>query len=164
LGDDDDALLGDDEAALLVVFEVVADGGALGDVHVLVDDGLADAAVAAAGDALEQDRVFDEGETVDADVGGEKAMASMAALSHGAWADHAVVGLAAAGVGAPALVAKDEFGRGQLRLMGADGPIAVVKVQDGVHFNEVHVGLEIGVEGADVAPIGFLLAVAVAEA
>ena len=44
-----------------------------------------------------------------------------------------------------------------------DRPVAVVEVQDRVDLDQVHVGLVIGVERADVAPVGGLLAVLVTE-
>src|SRR3954452_22771375 len=47
LGDDDDALVGDGEAALAVPLQVVADRRAGGHARLLVDDGPADAAVPA---------------------------------------------------------------------------------------------------------------------
>ena len=55
---------------------MVVSGGIL---HVLVDDGPADAAVAADVDAVEQDRVLDEGVAVDADVRRQDAAAHVAA-------------------------------------------------------------------------------------
>src|SRR5262249_43963440 len=97
LGDDDDALLGHLEAALPVVLQVVADRRVRRDLDLLVDDRPADAAVAADVHAVEQDRVLDQGEAVDADVGRQDALADVAAGDDAALADHAVVGLAAAG-------------------------------------------------------------------
>src|SRR4051794_22521448 len=54
LGDDHDPALGHVEA-LLVGFGIEADHGVGRDLHVLVDDRALDAAVAADGDALEED-------------------------------------------------------------------------------------------------------------
>src|SRR6266849_5614610 len=86
LGDDDDALLGDLEAALAIVIRMDADGRVRRDLDVLVDDGLLDAAVAADVDALEQDRVLYNGEAVDADARGQNAVADMAARDDAALA------------------------------------------------------------------------------
>src|SRR4051794_38933250 len=66
LGDDDDPLLADKEAALPVVLLVVADGGVRGNLHVLVDDRPANAAVPSDLDAVEEDRVLDVGIAVHA--------------------------------------------------------------------------------------------------
>src|SRR5262249_57916601 len=122
LGDDDDALLGQQEAAGPVLVGVVADGRVRRDADVLVDDGPPDAAVPADVDAVEQDGALHHGEAVDADVGRQDAAADVAAGDDAPLADHAVVGLAAAGVLAVALVGEDELGRGYLRLGGAEVP------------------------------------------
>src|SRR4051794_20825065 len=68
LGNDYHALLGHLKAALLVVVEVVTDGGVGWDVHVLVDDRLADAAMAANVNALEEDGIVHQRIAVDADI------------------------------------------------------------------------------------------------
>ena len=47
---------------------------------------------------------------------------------------------------------------------GADRPLAIVKVEHRIDFNQVHIGLVISVQRADVAPIRGRLAVLVAEA
>src|SRR5438132_12738051 len=60
--------VGDGEAAR-VRFRVVADLGVRRHVHVLVDDGAANAAVASDVDAVEDDRLLDVGEAVDAHLG-----------------------------------------------------------------------------------------------
>ena len=57
----------------------------------------------------------------------------------------------------------DEFGRWHRRLIGVDRPVAVVEVEDWIDGDQVHAGLIVGVERADVAPVGPLLAVLVAE-
>src|SRR5262249_34630053 len=164
LADDDDAVVGDDEAAAAVLVEVVADARVGRDLDVLVDDGPADAAVSADVHAVEQDRVLDHGEAVDAHVGRQDALADVSAAEDAALADHAVVRLAAADVAAVPLFVEDELRRRQLRLVGADRPLAVVQVQHRVDADQVHVGLVVGLQGADVAPVRLLLAVAVAAA
>src|SRR5439155_901581 len=96
--DDHDALLRHHEAAPPVVVQIVTDGGILRNPHVLVHDHAAEPAVPADVDALEQDRIFDVGKTVHAHVRRQDAAANVAAADDAALADHAVVGLAAAGV------------------------------------------------------------------
>src|SRR5438045_355548 len=73
LGDDGDAVLGDDQAAGAVGVAVPADVEAGGDADLLVDDGAADPRVPADLDAVEEDRVLDQGEAVDPHPGGEDA-------------------------------------------------------------------------------------------
>ena len=51
-----------------------------------------------------------------------------------------------------------------MRLERADRPFPIIEVQDGIHFHQIHVGLVVGVEGADVPPIGNGFTVLVAEA
>ena len=65
--DDDDAGIGDMEAAA-VGFEVVADLGALGKTNVAVDDGAADARVAADVYVIVENGIGDFAVAVDADV------------------------------------------------------------------------------------------------
>src|SRR5262249_34518979 len=96
-GDDDDALLGDLEAAAAVVLQVVADGGVRLDFHILIDDGPADATVPADVHALKDDGILQQGEAVDANIGRQDAAADIAATDDAALTDHAVVGFAAAG-------------------------------------------------------------------
>src|SRR5262245_35759464 len=129
LGNDDNALLGDQQPALAVVVGVVTDRGVRRDLDVLVDDRPADAAVAADIHALKQDRVLDHGVTVDTDVWRQDAVPDVTARDDAALADQAIVSLAAAGGSRRAEIAEDEFRRGQLRLIGANRPLAVVQVQ-----------------------------------
>ena len=56
-----------------------------------------------------------------------------------------------------------EFRRRKVRLISADRPVLVVHVQQRIDRDQVHVGFVVGVERADVAPVGILLAVFVAE-
>jgi len=53
----------------------------------------------------------------------------------------------------PAMSANTNLGGGRLRLIGADRPRLVIEVQFGVHRDEVHVGLVVGVERSHVAPV-----------
>jgi len=59
---------GRDKVAALVFDRVVADYGSFGNVHVAINDGLADAAVAADVDVRKDDAGVDVGIGVDADV------------------------------------------------------------------------------------------------
>ena len=61
------------------------------------------------------------------------------------------------------VLGEDELGGRELRLVGAHRPVGVVEVEDGVHLDEVHRGLVVGVERADVAPVLGLLLVLVPE-
>ena len=62
-----------------------------------------------------------------------------------------------------ALFGEHELRRRKVGLIGADRPPLVVHVQQRIDRDQVHVGLEIGVQRAHVAPVGVLLAVLVAE-
>src|SRR5205814_10256543 len=46
-----------------------------------------------------------------------------------------------------------ELGRGQRRERRVDRPVHVVEVEDGVDGYEIHVGVEVRVDGSDVAPV-----------
>src|SRR5579885_409804 len=115
LGDHDDAPLGDQEAAAAVVLQVVTNRGVRRNPHVLVDDRLADVAMPADVHTIEKDRILDPGIAVDTDIRRQDAAAHVAAADDAALADHAVVGLAAAGAFRRPLVAEDELRRRQLR-------------------------------------------------
>ena len=41
----------------------------------------------------------------------------------------------------------------QLMIVGADGPLAVVEVENGEHRDEVHGGLEVAADAANIAPV-----------
>src|SRR3954447_11730380 len=71
LADDRDARVGDREPALDVPLLLVADGRAVGDDHVLVDDGPLDAAVPPDLHAVEDDAAVDLGVAVHVAVGGD---------------------------------------------------------------------------------------------
>jgi hypothetical protein len=47
-----------------------------------------------------------------------------------------------------------ELGRRQLHLQAEDRPLVVVQIELRHHMGQVEVGLPVGVEGADVAPVG----------
>src|ERR1700722_7438991 len=76
--DDDYAFVGDGIFGS-VGFEVVADDGASGQVHVAIDDGVANAAFAADVDVIENDAIVDLAVAVDADVEAEDGLGDAAA-------------------------------------------------------------------------------------
>ena len=50
-------------------------------------------------------------------------------------------------------ISEDKFGRRILALIGADRPGLVVEIEEGVDGDEIHVGLKVGVQCADVTPV-----------
>src|SRR5579862_5787097 len=155
---DDGKAAGSDEVVLAVFGGIVSDDGAFGKMHVAVDDGAADAAVASDVDMREDDTGVDFGVGIDADVLGKDGVAHHAAGDDAAAGDDGVDGHA----GASGL-AEDEFGRRVLAHARADGPALVVEVEDGGNGGHVHVGVVVGLEGADVAPVKSFLTVLVDE-
>src|SRR5262249_9173903 len=131
---------------------------------ILINDRSADAAMTADVDAIEENRILDQGIAVDAHVGRQNASADVAAAYDAALADHAVVRLATAGVAANAVVGEYKLGRRQLGLVGPDRPLMVVEIQDWIDFHQIHVGLVVSVERSNVAPVGDCLAVLVSKA
>jgi len=53
--------------------------------------------------------------------------------------------------------AKTNLAGGELALIGADGPSLIVEIEQGVNRDKVHVGLIVGVQGADIPPVFDLL-------
>ncbi len=90
-GDDGEAV-GGDEVVFLVFVGVVADDGAVGDVDVAVDDGVADATVPADVDVGEDDAGVDVGVGVDADVVADDGVADDSSGDNGAGGDDGVEG------------------------------------------------------------------------
>src|SRR4051794_2849893 len=88
LGDNDNALLGHQEAAFAVVGWVMAEDGVRWYAHVLVDNRPANAAVPAHLDAVEQDRILDHGVTVDANARRQNTVPHVAAGDDAALRDH----------------------------------------------------------------------------
>src|SRR5262249_17563794 len=128
------------------------------------DDGAADPAIAADINAVEQNRILHQCITVDADIGRENAPTHVAAADDTSLADHAIMRLTATRVLAIAFVEEDKLGGRQLRLVGSDRPLAIVQVQDWIDLDQVHVRLVIGIQRADIAPVGDRLAVLVTKA
>ena len=63
-----------------------------------------------------------------------------------------------------AFFGEHELGRRRLRLIGAQRPLRIVQVELGIDLAQIHAGLEVGVERADVAPVLRRLLVLVVEA
>ena len=61
------------------------------------------------------------------------------------------------------LFAEHELRRRQIRLIGADRPVIVVQVEQRIDRDQIDVRFVVGVERADVAPVGVSLAVLVVE-
>src|ERR1035437_5455029 len=156
-GDYGDAAFGD-EVTLAVGLGVVADGGALGNMHVAVEDRLANAATAADADMREQDAVVHLGVGVDAHVVGEDGVLYDAAGDDASVGDDGIE----RGAGASGF-SENEFRRGILALVGADRPLFVVQVEDGRNRDDVHVGFVVGFERAYVAPVARFFLVLIDE-
>src|SRR5712692_4844101 len=155
--DDDDAGIADVEAAA-VGFEVVADLSALGKADVAINDGAADARVAADVHVVVDDGIQDIAVTVDADVVADDGFLNAAAGDDGASGDDGIESDAhALGIG------KDKLGWRILVLPGTERPVLVIKIEDWRDADEVHVGFVIGVESADVAPVEGVLGVFIDE-
>src|SRR5215472_3300811 len=156
-GDDGDAAVGD-EITLTVGLGVEAYGGAFRNVDVAVNDGAADAAVAADIDVREQDAGVDLAVGVDAHVGRDHAVAYGAAGDDAAGGDDRIERRPRA-----ARFGKHEFGRRVLPLVGANRPVGVVEVEHRRHRDDVHVGIVERFERADVAPVERFLLVLIDE-
>src|SRR5256885_6674911 len=155
--DDDDAGVGDVVAAL-IGFEVVTDFGAFGEADVAINDGAANARVAADADVIVQDGITDFAEAVDAHVVADNGFRNAAAGNDGTCRNDGVHTNAHA-VG----IAEDEFCGRILVLPGAERPGTIVQIEDRRNADEVHVGFVVGVERADVAPVLRSVAVFVDE-
>jgi len=128
---------------------VLADDEALGDDDAAVDDDAGEAGLAVDDHVGEDDGLGEPAEGVGADVGEEEAAADLGAGDDAAAGDEGVDGLAAAHV-----LVVHELGGRELLLVGPDAPVGVVEVERGDDAGEVDVGLPVGVDGADVAPVG----------
>src|SRR5580658_9054537 len=156
-GYDCDTAIGD-EVAGAVGYGVVADGGAFGEMDVAVDDAAADAAMAPDGDVGEQDGLIDFGVGIHADVWGEDGVPDQSA------GDDAAIGDDGIECGALTIfLREDELGRRVLALVGADGPVVVVEVEDRGDGDDIHVGFVVGLERAHIAPVESFFLVLVEE-
>ncbi len=111
------------------------------DIHVIVDDGIADFAI-----------------TVHTDIVPDHTLLYPAAGDHRATGDDGIKCHAhALGIG------KDKFRGRILVLPGSQRPVAVVQVENGRHAHKIHVRFVVGIEGSNVAPIQCVLLVFVHE-
>ena len=145
--DDDDAAIGDG-VALAVRFEVVTDFGALGQIDVTVNDGVANARVAADVDVIEDDGIFDFAVAVYANIVAQDGVCNAPARNDRATGNHGIDSDAhAIGIG------ENEF-RGRILLLpGAERPALVVQIENRRHGTEIDVRFVVGVDCADVAPV-----------
>ena len=104
------------------------------------------------------DRVLDLRVAVDASLRTDDRPRYPAAGNDRPGADDAVVRRAAAIVRL-----EHELRRRQVRLIRAHRPVVVVQVEQRIDGRQLDVGLVVGVDRADVAPVGVLLAVLVAK-
>src|ERR1700691_5496827 len=141
-----------------VGFGVVADYCTFGQAYVTVDYGAANAATAAYVHVIEDDTLVEFAVTVDAHSEAENGFGDAAAGNDGAGADDGIERDAHAGG-----IGEDEFGGRILLLPGVQRPALVVEVEDRRNGNQVHVGFVVGLDGADIAPVGFLFFIFVAE-
>ncbi|MNQ60437.1 hypothetical protein D3C85_747160 [compost metagenome] len=84
-------------------------------------------------------------------IGEEHGVQHEGAADDGAAREHGVDGHAVLAVSV-----LHELGGGRHVLAGPDGPVLVIDVELGHHGGEIHVRLPEGVQGAHVAPVGFL--------
>ena len=118
------------------------------DDHVFVDDGAAHHGSLAYADVVHDHRVFDERPLVDLDARGDDRTPHGAAGDDRAGRHDGVERLADSTV-----VLEDELGRRQLGRAREDGPVGVVQVERRLHGDQVHAGVVVAVERADVTPI-----------
>src|SRR5665647_3190899 len=148
LADDGDPEVRHEESTVQVVLAVDADADPWGDDDVLVDDGPMDRGVATDIDEVEQDAVGDLRVAVDLHTGGEHRMGHVPTADHHTGRDCGVDRLTDA-----ALRPEDELGRRIVAVVGVDRPFVVVEVEHGMDRDEVHLGVVVGVDGADVTPV-----------
>ena len=124
-----------------------------------VDDGAADAAVTADVDVGKDNAGVHGGVGVDAHILRDHGVGDRGAGDDDAGGNHRVDRHAGA-----ARLTEDKLGRRILAHTGAHGPVLVVEVEDRRNRAEVHIGVVISVERADVAPVERLLLVLVHKA
>src|SRR5690625_2963953 len=148
LRDDRDAGLGDPQAALHVELRVHAHLGAVGDAHVLVHDRAVHDGVAADVDVVEEHRVPHRGPGVDLRAGRDDRAHDLPAGDDDAGRDEGVQR-----VPQPLPVPVDELRRRQPGVAREQRPLLVVEVEHRGDGDEVLVGVVVGVDRADVAPV-----------
>ena len=141
---DDDAVFGDVEA-FGVLFEVGADVEVCGDLDAVFDDGPFDGGAGADLHPVPEDGLLDQGVAADPDPGGEHCPVHRA-LDDAARGDEGVAH-------GQALAGRDVFAGGIELRPAAQGPVPVEELEGGFRAQQVGVGLEIGVQQADVPPV-----------
>ncbi len=141
-----------------VLLGIEADDRPPWDLRLAVDDGTVDAGVPVDGHVRHQDGVLHVAVGVHAHPRAEDRPLDVRSGKDAA-GGHDRLG----GAAAPAVLREDELRGGELGLVGARGPVGVVEVEDGIHLDEVHGGVEVGVDRPHVAPVFRLLLVLVPE-
>src|SRR5271157_978245 len=136
-------------SARAVGVEIVADLGVFGNTDVLIQDGAAHFGVAADVAVVHHDATFHEGAGVDAGAPPENGVA------HDTAGENASGGYDAVDSFAPAMgLVEGELG-GRIGVAGAaQRPLAIVQVEFRLDGAQVHVGFVVGVDGADITPVG----------
>src|SRR5277367_3395034 len=147
-----------DGVSSAVGFCVVADYCSFGQADVAVDDGAADATAAADVDVVEDDALIEFAVAIDAHVEAEDGFGDASARNNRACADDGIErDTHAGGIG------ENEFGGRILLLPGVQRPALVIEVEDRGDGDQVHVGFVVGLDGADITPVGFFFFIFVAE-
>src|SRR4029453_8644904 len=148
LGDHHDAPLADSVAPAILFF-VVTDTRPARDEHVAIDDRSANPRMTPDPHPGHENALLDFAETVHPDIGTENAAADRAPGHDAACRDDRVERPPAAA----SFVGEYELGRRRLHLVRVQRPLRVVQVELRVDLTEIHVGFEVGIERADVAPV-----------
>src|SRR5580658_8391837 len=141
-----------------VGFGVVADNRAFGQAYVAVNYGAPDAAAATDVYVIKDDALIEFAVAVYAHGEAEDGLGDAAARNNRAGADDGIERDAHAGG-----IGENEFGGRILLLPGVQRPAFVVEVEDRRDGDQVHVGFVVGLDGADIAPVGFFLFIFVAK-
>jgi hypothetical protein len=133
--------------------------GILGELHLLVNNGMPDSAVPAHVYAIQEDAALNLTKTVNPYTGRQDA------VQHPPAGDNAVVRDQRVDRHAhtPALFGEYEFCRRQCARNSANGPLVVVQVKHRVHAHQVHMGFVVGVQRAHISPVTYLLLVLIHE-
>jgi len=142
----------------LIGFEVVTYFGAFWEADVAINDGAANARVAADANVIVEDGIADFAEAVDAHIVADNGFRNAAAGNDGTCRNDGVHTNAHA-VG----IAENEFCGRILVLPGAERQALSYRLKTGETADEIHVGFVVGVERADVAPVLRSVAVFVDE-
>src|SRR5208282_551011 len=128
---------------------IVADQSAFGNADVLIQDGAAHLGVAADVAVVHDDAALHQGAGVDAYAASEDGVAHHTSGKNASAGNDAIDGLAAA-MG----LVEGKLG-GRIGVAGtAQWPLAIVEVELGLYGAQLHIGFVVGVDGADIAPVG----------